>query len=232
MNCPVDAYNAFSLTLNRMVNQCHFDQFLSGKRDRIAFRNYLDTVTEDGMSVSYTGGCDLVTLSDNSDGFQLKMSCGATRFVLIDMLSDWVFKAMFTGFHRNYCARESHNFQQAVCADLGEFFAPTYYVGKFYGIDFYCMRKVETNYDDMSERAYEIYCSSSRARIEWEESSSSDYFDSGDVYAAQLLFINFYGEETFNKLDNFCCEHNINDLHVANCGYLDGKLVYIDYGGF
>ena len=41
-----------------------------------------------------------------------------------------------------------------------------------------------------------------------------------------------YGEDALDQLCSFCMEEDINDIHGGNIGWVDGKLVLIDYAGY
>lgn len=50
--------------------------------------------------------------------------------------------------------------------------------------------------------------------------------------ALAAAFIREYGEEEYVKFTDFAYEYDINDLHLANIGSVDGKLCLIDYAGY
>ncbi len=45
-------------------------------------------------------------------------------------------------------------------------------------------------------------------------------------------FIEMYGEEEFLRLNQFLCDHDIQDLRESNIGYLDGAPILFDYTGY
>ena len=45
-------------------------------------------------------------------------------------------------------------------------------------------------------------------------------------------FIRDYGMQEYEALSEFALEREINDLHTGNIGEVDGKLMFLDYGGY
>lgn len=56
-----------------------------------------------------------------------------------------------------------------------------------------------------------------------------------DVFRCRLVcarFMDDYSEEEFEHLVHFLEEFHINDLHEGNVGFINGRIVFIDYGGY
>ena len=47
-----------------------------------------------------------------------------------------------------------------------------------------------------------------------------------------LKFLIDYGTDIFERLTDFCLTFNINDLHGGNIGYINDKIVLIDFGSY
>ena len=45
-------------------------------------------------------------------------------------------------------------------------------------------------------------------------------------------FIMDYGYEIYEELTDFCYESGVNDIHKGNIGYIDNKIVLLDFGGY
>ena len=60
--------------------------------------------------------------------------------------------------------------------------------------------------------------------------SGSDFTKHNTLVAT--LFAETYGYEEFLRLNDFLEWYDINDLHSGNIGYINGKLVFIDYAGY
>lgn len=46
------------------------------------------------------------------------------------------------------------------------------------------------------------------------------------------MFLEQYGDEVYETLSKFCIWEDINDIHYGNIGFIDGKVVLIDYAGY
>ena len=47
-----------------------------------------------------------------------------------------------------------------------------------------------------------------------------------------IEFFKDYGRDMFERLTDFCRTFNINDLHLGNVGYINDKIVIIDFGSY
>ena len=50
--------------------------------------------------------------------------------------------------------------------------------------------------------------------------------------AVAVDFVRQYGEEEYQRITDFLCANDINDLHCANFADVDGNYVVIDYAGY
>ena len=46
------------------------------------------------------------------------------------------------------------------------------------------------------------------------------------------MFLEQYGDEVYEALCQFCIWEDINDIHYGNIGFIDNKIVLIDYAGY
>ena len=46
------------------------------------------------------------------------------------------------------------------------------------------------------------------------------------------MFLEQYGDEVYETLSEFCIWEEINDIHCGNIGFIDGKIILIDYAGY
>lgn len=60
-----------------------------------------------------------------------------------------------------------------------------------------------------------------------------DYMVDGDsIEGVEYVMRDQWGEALFNKFDEFCSDNQVNDLHAANVGFVDGHFVCVDYSGY
>lgn len=50
--------------------------------------------------------------------------------------------------------------------------------------------------------------------------------------AVAIDFVRYYGVEEYQRISNFMYDEDINDLHLANCGEINGHFCIIDYSGY
>lgn len=47
-----------------------------------------------------------------------------------------------------------------------------------------------------------------------------------------IEFLRDYGFEQYQQLSKFLTRHKVNDVHINNAGWIDGRIVLIDYAGY
>lgn len=184
-------------------------------------------------------------LNEIEDKFGIEVSRGETKLVVFSpALNGWVLKipclSYYLGAEVDFCKIEVLNYEKAEKAHLEKFFAPTYFVGEFFGIPVYAQKKVECEECTVSESFYE-----------WAERNTdkNDYDDeevfydvvysrSTNMRLSEILTAlyeteeNVSGEE-IDELFRFCLRNEINDLHSGNWGYTEERFpVCVDYSGF
>ena len=75
------------------------------------------------------------------------------------------------------------------------------------------------------------YCLIEEGNSEEYARYNSELNCSGDEYVENLLSFHYDHKRLDNFLD-FCEENDINDIHTGNVGYINGRLVVIDYSGY
>ena len=126
-------------------------------------------------------------------------------------------------YQENYCDKEIEVYANAVIAGLAECFAGSWYLGEVDDFPIYYQEKVKDIGDSTSK--------ASEKEIEELQCSDRDF---GSIESLPFIsdFINYYGEETFDRLINFLESELVGDLHEGNIGYIDGRPVLVDYSGF
>lgn len=180
----------------------------------------------DGVSVA-SDNDDIILCYKKST---IRVSYGATKLVLMNEYSNWVFKIPFKGRKINYCQIEAEIYEDARRENLDKFFAPCYFLEIFDGVQIYVMQRAVTSYDKLYSDLFERLSNEGRT-----EAEASDIIEEADACAE---FVNwlfpYYSEEPeeFNRFIEFLESANINDLHSGNIGYINGEIVLIDYSGY
>lgn len=160
----------------------------------------------------------------------VRVSYGATKLVLMNEYSNWVFKIPFKNRKVNYCQIEAEIYEDARRENLDKFFAPCYFLENYDGARIYVMQRAEVSYDKLYSDLFERLSSEGRT-----EEEASDIVDEADSYSEFVDWLfPYYSEEPaeFDKFINFLNCAGINDLHSGNIGYINDRVVLIDYSGF
>ncbi len=184
-------------------------------------------------------------LNEIEDKFGIEVSRGETKLVVFSpALNGWVLKipclSYYLGAEVDFCKIEVLNYEKAEKAHLERFFAPTYFVGEFFGIPVYTQKKVECEECTVSESFYE-----------WaERNTDKDDYDDEEVFydvvysrstnmcLSEILTALYETEESvsgeeIDELFRFCLRNEINDLHSGNWGYTKDRFpVCVDFSGF
>lgn len=130
-----------------------------------------------------------------------------------------------------YTEKELENYEYAVDEGLEDYFAEIHRGGNFYGIDYYVMEQVKCDEDRSSSEMYLAYCEAKDIDSEDEESVDEYCYQSSEEILYTFIE-NVYGEKVANRINDFCINHDINDIHNGNIGYLNDKPIIIDYAGY
>jgi hypothetical protein len=150
---------------------------------------------------------------------------GATKAVIHISDEPTLVKIGFSDFKINHAEREANIYAEACVNEVSQFFVPCHKLGKIYGHPIYEMVYVDADEELVTSDMWQK-CSS-----EMSDEEISDAIDDDDCYI-ENLFPFYYSEEEMSKLCDFLCELEINDLHSGNIGYLNGRIVLIDYSGY
>lgn len=173
---------------------------------------------------------DIDTTSDNS----IKLYRGIEKTCIVSADLPWVIKCdTYKGDERTPCMVEAKNFQRAQSWELEEYFAPTYYIGQYDGVDLILQKKLRVDSEYTRSNAYKVtgedvfapytYNYSNGEKVEWYPTWNSDGLDQTDI------LVGLYND---GDLLHFCRKYRINDLHDGNFGW-DGDTPYItDFSGY
>lgn len=165
-----------------------------------------------------------------SDFFDISLSSGATKAVIIPNSLDYVIKIPFiTNSEINYCAREAEYYSDAKDSNIEELFCECFYLEDFCGVPIYLMEKVSCDETEVFDSFYN-YLTSKR---DLNEEEAEDYMDNISENTVVYELTEIYYNDKYDLFWEFCSEHEINDIHAGNVGFRDnGQLVIIDYSGF
>ena len=128
----------------------------------------------------------------------------------------------------DYCRLESVIYQLALEEGLGAYFAEEGYLGTIDNTPVYYQTRCIPMSDmtiDYDSAEYEKKSNKSRKIC---ENLKADCFNA--LWISD--FIDMYGEEEFKRLNTFLKRYEIEDLRMANIGYLDGAPILFDYSGY
>lgn len=183
---------------------------------------------EDGFTKKYLSNllCDSFYYHMESE---VEIKYGSTKAVICLPNNEWVLKIPFSDYEFNYCSLEEKNYISAKREGFEDFMAETHYLMDFNGAPCYIMKKAEVGFDLLKKDMYS--CLIEEGNSEEYARYNSELNCSGDEYVENLLGFHYDRKRLDNFLD-FCEENDINDIHTGNVGYINGRLVVIDYSGY
>lgn len=154
-------------------------------------------------------------------GAHTKVYSGASRVVLVDDRCDWVLK--IDGCEANYTEFEVLYYSAAVAQGIDQCFVPAYDCG-MYKRDWVCLpillfKKCKCGMRNFPE-------------FETVPNAVSNSPLSDTCLEIGVAFFQEYGPDICERLTSFLYDRDVNDLHFGNVGYIDGRIVLIDYAGY
>lgn len=127
----------------------------------------------------------------------------------------------------NYCAAEEYYYSEACSCGVEDAFLENKFIGYIKGHPIYIQKKVL-----MYEESEGTFAEKEESVKKSVAALKKDYLVSfPDKWAAD--FIEYYGEEKMRQLVEFLEDYvSHNDFHQGNLGYIEGRPVIVDYGGF
>lgn len=178
---------------------------------------------------AWTSDTDGVVLE--SEEVIVRIEHGATKLVIMSSeANNWVFKIPFKSCKYNYCQIEADIYEMACAENINEFFAPCYFLEKYDDVDIYVMMRADTSYNELYSDLYGRLSDEGRSDEEVEDIMVEvEEDESGYV---EWLFPYYMNYDKFETFTDFLENANINDLHSGNIGYINGRIVLIDYSGY
>ena len=157
----------------------------------------------------------------------IEYNCGCTKHVFWLKYGKYVFKVDICEDF-SYCEKEYEIYKEAKKEGIGDLFAEISYIGDIFGKKAYAMEYAHVSDDDV-ENDYYIKNSNS-GMSENEIIEMMDDMNSEDVVLDLFKF--YYPHNIIKVLNKFIQKNQINDFHPGNVGYINNRLVFIDYSGY
>jgi len=219
--------------------------------DRIAIRNHYMEVLEElskiGLDTFFEtrARCEFDNFDWNSVPGSIQLSGGETKAVIWDNEMPYVLKIPYFStktVDKNYCDREVDFYAEAEEAGLEDCFAWCDFLFFFHNCPVYIMEWADCDEGAIGDSAYDASFRLACAQEGISEGSEnydrfvdefSDSYYNCDCDTQILdLLDEVWGYQKARAFNDFCYDHGINDRHTGNWGYVDGRLVIIDYSGY
>lgn len=130
----------------------------------------------------------------------------------------------------DYCETEELRYKVAKKHNVENYFAETWHIGTVCGWPVYaqvkcCMYRSEESH---SIRSRKNYSEQDRERARSARNATKLFVDEEWL----IDFLQYWGEECFKDLAQFCEEWLIDDLHPGNLGYVCGVPCLVDYSSY
>lgn len=217
-------------------------QFYKNLLDKImayGAREYLEPYDGNALEAWLYRNCNAEGLDD------IYICNGAEKIIIYEDTMDYVLKInKYLGAENNACEREVMNYLYAEEQGVEEFFAWSDFLFKYEDIlPVYIMEKVDCDEELLSSEAFDSAFSQAISENNMEDASPEelrqfreefldDYYS---YYNSEDQMVDLVREQfgsSYTTFWNFCRERDINDLHAANFGYIQNRLVVVDYSGY
>lgn len=157
------------------------------------------------------------------------MSAGATKSCAgIEGLDGWIVKiGHSSGVSKDYARVEYDNYVMAEEAGLAHYFPYTDFLCECNGLEFYIQEFAQCDEDEITS--------------EWHQRLSDIHEENGENIEDDWIWDEVYSLEDEEKISlmynnpellDFLQEHRINDLHEGNFGFINDRIVIIDFSGY
>ena len=205
-------------------------------RTLIEAKNIFESITE-GIDPSslydkdgYIPYCNIYNCFKSNEG--ITINHGSTRYAIIIDGVPFVYKInkKRTGTY-NYCKLEADTYSNAKTEGYECYFAQMEYLLSFGDIEVYVQEKVDVF--DQGEYIFSCEGDYSDEHYNLIEEISKSYC-SGDCIPLDWMadFTAYYSDAELDDFFYFLDNHNINDLHDSNIGYIGTRPVVFDYSGW
>lgn len=162
--------------------------------------------------------------------FGIDVNYGCTKMVISIPDNDWVLKIPFSDTVVDHCKTEYRNYLISKREGYDNYFAECDFLMEYKDLPCYIMKRAEVSRDRLQSEMF-AYLLDETGDEEYATKNSKPWCKSGEEYVEDLMRYH-YGVEAIEDLYIFFRDYNIDDLHADNVGYVDGRLVFIDYSGY
>ena len=222
-------------------------------RDMVAIRNHymdmLEKLSEAGLETFFEtrARCEFLDFDCDLAPEGVFLNCGETKAVIYDNDFPYVLKIPFfttRTVDKNYCDFEVDFYAMAEEAGLEDCFAWCDFLFFFHNCPIYIMEWADCSEDEIEDSSYDACFRWACAQEGVSEEKDPEEYDrfrdrfSDTFYNMDCddrmidLLDEVWGFEKARAFNDFCYDHHINDRHSGNWGYVDGRLVIIDYSGY
>lgn len=170
---------------------------------------------------------------------EAKVTCGLTKAVLINnngFGNKYVIKIPFVGREKNYCESEkeiTETLQDISLSEISQCFAHSWKIGTFLNSPIYLMERADVNTDKSKSYSEQVrFSDNDKFYTNSSILGAKSFFDDENFIDAENALLFYYGANVFDMLCDFCNQNDINDVHIANIGYIEDRPVLIDYSGY
>lgn len=171
---------------------------------------------------------------------QTIVTCGLTKAVIIInnkfFGNKYVIKIPFVGLEANYCELEeetTETLQDVSLSEISQCFAHSWKIGTFFNSPIYLMERADVDADKSKSYSEQVrFSESDKFHTNSSILGAKSFFDDENFVDAENALLFYYGVDIFDMLCDFCNENDINDVHIANIGYIGERPVLIDYSGY
>lgn len=214
----------FKETMEDLVNNYNFGMFLfEGDSSNEDFRNWAeDYFSSHNICGSSSGSWNGVSYEDD----KYIIANGVTRFCIVLKNHPYVFKAEFN-YKDKCCKAEKSIYEDAIKRGVEQYFTYIDDVADYAGFHFYVSEKVFCDYEGFVDKMY-------KEKLEQyetvEDAEDDGLYATGSSEAVIDYLYSILNKDEYEKLNDFCEEYGITDVHAGNIGINScGQVVIIDY---
>lgn len=189
--------------------------------------------------------CDVRALAEK---YSFQVASGACRLILSLNESEYIIK-LSPDPAEHYSEYEARTYAEAVKVGFNQYFAPCYFLfdytfesaGNKKVVPVFAMAKCSCDEEEVYSSSCEYHAEEYRKDNNlgdevdvYEEGFDTDYCGDTEGMLIYAYHVWKLGERVdWNcELFQFMHKMGVNDIHCGNWGYLDGRLVLVDYGGY
>ena len=177
---------------------------------------------------------DVDDFGDFCNDHDVQWAHGASRLCAIFPKEGKVLKIGRADVMCDYCEREMEFYEKAVALGIADLLLPiSLHTILACGVKVYCQPMISFAYEDMDgkirERLEKKYYNVLHSHV-FPKITRSMYWATPQLWTASVVAL--YGKKYIRTFQKWSDENGVNDLHNGNVGFLHGKPIVLDYGGY